>query len=310
MSWPGCMSAGELVRNADLAMYRAKFNGKARAEVFNFDRDALGHVDVEEESALRRAVEASEFVLHYQPKVDLHSGKIVGMEALVRWEDPERGLVPPDEFIPLAEGTGLIVQIGQWVLETVCFQLKRWSEWYGDAVPTVYMNLSAQEFQREGLVEEVTELLERTQIQPWLLGLEITETVMMDDAHGTVDTLNQMRRLGVKLALDDFGAGYSSLSYLKRFPVDAIKIDRQFVKGLPDDEDEAIVRAVVSLARTKNRRVVAEGVETLEQLCLLRDLGVDVGQGYYFSKPVPVHEAERLVSSPPVWIPQMQAVPQ
>ena len=305
MSWPGCMEAGELVRNADLALYRAKHNGKARAEVFSFARDALGQVDIQGESALRRAIEGNEFVIHYQPKVDLYSGKIVGMEALVRWEDPERGLVPPLDFIPLAESTGLIVPIGRWVLETVCFQLRRWREWYStESLPTVYVNLSAGEFKRPTLVEEINELLRRSEILPRHLGLEITETTMMDEADDTVETLRALRSLGVKLAIDDFGAGYSSLSYLKRFPVDTLKIDRQFVQNLPNSEDEAIVRAVVSMAQTMKQGVVAEGVETLEQIKLLRDWGADVGQGYYFSKPVPVGGAEQLVAKTPLWIPQ------
>ena len=305
VSWPGCVEAGALVRNADLAMYRAKFNGKARAEIFNFDRDALGQAEVEAESALRRAVDHREFVLHYQPKVDLYSGRIVGMEALGRWEDPERGLVPPLDFSPLAESTGLIVPIGQWVLETVCFQLRRWREWHDDKLlPTLYVNLSAQEFQRASLIDEITDLLGRSEIHPWQLGLEITETTMMDDTDATIETLTRLREIGVKLALDDFGAGYSSLSYLKNFPVDVLKIDRQFVKALPNPEDEAIVRAVVSLAQTLGRRVVAEGIETLEHVWLLREFGAQIGQGFYFSRPVPVFDAERLVAQTPPWMPQ------
>jgi diguanylate cyclase (GGDEF)-like protein len=305
VSWPGCMEAGELVRNADLAMYRAKVNGKARTEVFNFDRDALGQLELEAESSLRRAVDQMEFVVHYQPKVDLYSGRIVGMETLVRWDDPERGIVPPPEFIPLAESTGLIVPIGRWVLESACFQMRRWREWHDDKkLPTLYVNLSAQEFQRPTLVDEICDLLARSEIHPWQLGLEITETTMMDDAETTVDTLKRLRKLGVKLALDDFGAGYSSLSYLKRFPVDVLKIDRQFVQGLPNAEDEAIVRAVVSLAQTMGQRVVAEGIETLEHVWLLRELGAQVGQGYYFSKPVPVANAETLIADVPPWMPK------
>ena len=304
VSWPGCVEAGALVRNADLAMYRAKFNGKARSEIFNFDRDALGQAEVEAVSALRRAVDHREFILHYQPKVDLYSGRIVGMEALVRWDDPERGLVPPMDFIPLAESTGLIVPIGQWVLETVCFQMRRWREWHDDKLlPTLYVNLSAQEFQRPTLVDEVCDLLGRSEIYPWQLGLEITETTMMNDADTTVETLRRLREIGVKLALDDFGAGYSSLSYLKNFPVDVLKIDRQFIRGLPNAEDEAIVRAVVTLAQTLGRRVVAEGIETLEHVWLLREFGAQIGQGFYFSRPVPVFDAERLVAETPPWMP-------
>ena len=303
VSWPGCVEAGELVRNADLAMYRAKLNGRARTEVFNYDRDALGKVELEAESDLRRAVESKEFVIHYQPKVDLTSGLIVGMEALVRWDDPVRGLVPPLDFIPLAESTGLIVPIGNWVLETVCFQLRRWHEWYGQTkVPPVWVNLSAVEFMRPTLVEEVCELIARSGIEPWLLGLEITETTMMDDAEATAETLARLREAGIRLALDDFGSGYSSLNYLKRFPVNVLKIDRSFVKGLPNDEDEAIVRAVATLAKTLGQKVVAEGVETLEHLLLLRDLGAEIGQGYYFSKPVPVTDAEKLVAETPPWL--------
>jgi diguanylate cyclase (GGDEF)-like protein len=304
VSWPGCMEAGALVRNADLAMYRAKLNGRARAEVFDYKRDALGQVELEAESALRRAVEANEFVLHYQPKVDLRSGRIVGMEALVRWDDPTRGMVPPFEFIPLAESTGLIVPIGRWVLETVCFQLRRWYEWYGeDRVPPLWVNLSAMEFQRGTLIEEVCDLIGRSGIAPGLLGLEITETTMMDDAEATAETLARLREVGVRLALDDFGSGYSSLNYLKRFPVNVLKIDRSFVQGLPNAEDEAIVKAVATLARTLGQKVVAEGVETVEHLLLLRDLGAEIGQGYYFSKPVPVKAAELLVTDTPIWLP-------
>jgi diguanylate cyclase (GGDEF)-like protein len=310
LSWPGCMEAGELVRNADLAMYRAKYNGKARVEFFNFEKDALGRGELEAESALRRAVEDKEFVLHYQPKVDLHSGKLVGMEALLRWDDPARGMIPPLDFIPLAESTGLIVPIGEWVMETVCFQVRRWREWWEEKrVPTVWVNLSAREFQRADLIESINELLVRSEVLQWQLGLEITETTMMDDAEGTVDLLKRLHSLGVKLALDDFGAGYSSLSYLKRFPVDALKIDRQFVRGLPNAQDEAIVRAVVTLAQTLGQRVVAEGIETLEQLWLLRELGAQIGQGFYFSKPVPVKGAEALVANTPDWVPLVGPAP-
>jgi diguanylate cyclase (GGDEF)-like protein len=302
LSWPGCMEPGALVRNADLAMYRAKSKGKGRIELFDVDRDLPGREGVQAESALRRALDAGELLLHYQPKVDLSTGSVLGFEALIRWDDPERGLMPPAEFLPLAERSGLIVPIGRWVLESVCFRLRRWMELAGAPGPVLWFNLCAPEFQQPDLVSNVKECLRAHDVPPDRLGLEITEGTLMDETDATIDTLHALRDLGVKLALDDFGAGYSSLSYLKRFQVDALKIDRSFVMGLLDnDEDVAIVSAVTALAGTLGQRVVAEGVETLEQLRKLRALGCTAGQGYYFSRPVAVREAEALLRNPPPW---------
>jgi diguanylate cyclase (GGDEF)-like protein len=302
LSWPGCMEPGALVRNADLAMYRAKSKGKGRLELFDVDRDLPGKEGVRAESALRRALEAGELVLHYQPKVDLSTGLVQGFEALIRWDEPERGLVPPAEFLPLAERSGLIVPIGRWVLESVCFRLRRWMDVAGAAAPMVWFNLCAPEFQQPDLVATVQECLRAHEVPPDHLGLEITEGTLMDDTDSTIETLHALRELGVKLALDDFGAGYSSLSYLKRFQVDVLKIDRSFVMGLVGNEqDVAIVSAVTALAGTLGQRVVAEGVETLEQLRKLQALGCNAGQGYYFSRPVAVKEAEALFRNPPPW---------
>jgi diguanylate cyclase (GGDEF)-like protein len=302
LSWPGCMEPGALVRNADLAMYRAKSKGKGHIELFDVDRDLPGKEGVQAESALRRALDAGELLLHYQPKVDLSTGLVLSFEALIRWDDPERGLVSPAEFLPLAERSGLIVPIGRWVLESVCFRLRRWIEVAGEAAPVVWFNLCAPEFQQPDLVATVQECLRAHDVPAEHLGLEITEGTLMDDTDATIETLHALRDLGVKLALDDFGAGYSSLSYLKRFQVDALKIDRSFVMGLVDnEEDVAIVSAITALAGTLGQRVVAEGVETLEQLQKLRALGCNAGQGYYFSRPVPVREAEALFRNPPSW---------
>ncbi|MGH2787638.1 MAG: putative bifunctional diguanylate cyclase/phosphodiesterase [Actinomycetota bacterium] len=302
LSWPGCIDPGALVRNADLAMYRAKSKGKGRIELFDEDRDLPGKEGIQAESALRRALEGGELLLHYQPKVDLSSGSVIGFEALIRWDDPDRGVVPPGEFLPLAERTGAIVPIGRWVLETVCFRLRRWLESSTEPPPVVWFNLCAPEFQQPDLVVAVEECLARHGVPPDRLGLEITEGTLMDDADTTIQTLRALRGLGVNLALDDFGAGYSSLSYLKRFQVDALKIDRSFVGNLIDnDQDVAIVSAVTALAGTLGQRVVAEGVETIDQLRKLRALGCSAGQGYYFSRPVPAAEAEALFTNPPPW---------
>jgi len=278
----------ELLRDADLAMYRAKGKGKNRYEVFDpaTSAPALNRLDLELD--LRGALARGEFVLHYQPVVHLGSGRIIEVEALVRWQHRERGLLQPDEFISLMEETGLIIPVGAWVLGEACRQLEEWTAQFQPQPPlTMSVNLSARQLQDPGLVMVVENALAESHVDPASLKLEITETVVMQDAPATLETLHALKALGVQLAIDDFGTGYSSLGYLKRFPVDTLKIDRSFVQGVAlDTEDTAIVRAVISVAKSLNLSVTAEGIETDAQLSQLQSLGCDRGQGYLFARPL------------------------
>ncbi len=280
-------TAQGLLRNADIAMYRAKANGRACFEVFKASMRETVKGRLKMETELRRALDRGELRLHYQPQVDLRSARIVGLEALVRWEHPERGLVPPGSFIPMAEETGLILPIGRWVLETACRQAAIWradTEIGLDLVMAV--NLSPREFRHPQLVQEVGQVLAESGLDASGLEVEITEGTAMGDADATVKTLEHLKAIGIRLAIDDFGTGYSSLGYLKRFPIDVLKVDRSFVAGLPANRgDAAIVRAVVGLTRALGLKAVAEGVETTEQLNELRGLGCDQGQGYLFGRP-------------------------
>ncbi|HEX2039798.1 MAG TPA: EAL domain-containing protein [Acidimicrobiales bacterium] len=291
--------AEDLLRDADVAMYRAKERGRSRIEVFDEAMRTRMLDRLETEHALRVAIQQGALVLHYQPTVCLTTGRVLSFEALVRWQHPERGLVPPSEFVPLAEDTGLIVPLGRWALRTACEQLAAWRT----ARPEldhlqVSVNLSARQFADPHLVALVSEALAASALPPDRLWLEITESALMEEAEATVDTLRALRALGVRISIDDFGTGYSSLSYLKRFPVDVLKIDRSFVDGLGvDPEDQAIVTAIVSLARALGLGVVAEGVETAEQLDEVRRLGCNSVQGYYLGRPRVASEAlERLPS--------------
>jgi EAL domain-containing protein (putative c-di-GMP-specific phosphodiesterase class I) len=248
------------------------------------------------EGALRHALEREEFRLCYQPQVDIDSGRIIGFEALLRWQPPDKPLVSPDEFIPIAEETGLIVSIGEWVLETACRQIRIWADEGLGHHLRVAVNLSARQFRQHNLVEVIRQILQRTGCNPRHLELEITETVVMEKPEIAADVLRQLSAMGVRLAIDDFGTGYSSLAYLKRFPIHTLKIDRSFIGDITVDNDDAeIVKAVIALAHAMNRQIVAEGVETDGQLAFLRQYGCDLAQGYYFGRPLFIDKATELL---------------
>jgi diguanylate cyclase (GGDEF)-like protein/PAS domain S-box-containing protein len=307
---PGRDRPVDLLRNADVALYRAKDAGRARWAIFEPSMNAAAPERFSLEADLWRATRRGEFRLCYQPQVELGSGRLIGMEALIRWQHPSRGLVSPAEFIPLAEESGLILQIGRWVLAEACRQARTWQDRLANP-PAVTVNLSARQFRDPNLVGDVAHVLESSGLRPRHLTLEITETVVMEDAEATVATLHQLKELGVQVAVDDFGKGYSSLSYLKRFPVDTLKIDKEFVGGIGRNQcDTAISTSVVSLAHAFGLRVVAEGIERIEQLRHLRTLGCELGQGYFFSAPLSADVADRLIESwghvPPgtdTWLP-------
>jgi len=290
--------AEALLRDADAAMYRAKERGKGRWELFDEAMRANARQRLDTENALHRALDRREFKVFYQPVISLSEGRCTGVEALVRWQHSERGLIGPQEFIHLAEETGLIIPIGNWVLDEVCRQIASWQVLgSADDEFVVSVNLSARQLAQSDLIESVTRALERSGANPARLCLEITESVLMDDAETTMEALRSLRTLGVGLSIDDFGTGYSSLGYLKRFPVDSVKIDRSFVDGLgTDPEDSAIVAAVVSLGHALGLRVVAEGVETREQIRELVALGCDDAQGFFFASPQPASGLDDVVT--------------
>ena len=275
-----------LLRNASIAMYRAKETERGSFCFYAEDMNARAMPRLRLEVCLRQAIERGELFLVYQPKVDLRSGAITGAEALIRWQHPEMGLISPVEFIPIAEESGLILPIGNWVLETACAQIRLWQD-QGVTCQTIAVNVSPIQFFRSDVVGEVKQLLAKYQLDPKLLMIEITESTLMRDTDRAVAMMEQLKSLGIKLAIDDFGTGYSSLSALKRFPIDYLKIDQSFVAGLSvDASDAAIALAVISLAHNMGLRVVAEGVETQAQLDYLRARDCDEMQGYYFSRPI------------------------
>ncbi len=277
---------GELFKDADTAMYRAKEDGVGyRVFEPKMYEQALKRLKVEND--MRRAIEAEEFVVHYQPIVDLKTGEAWGSEALVRWEHPERGLLDPSQFVPVAEETGLIVPIGERVLEEACRQGVRWQREHPEASPLVVcVNLSARQLRRQDLAETVRGVLKSIGLEGACLCLDITESLYITILEGNTKALDDLRRMGVRISIDDFGMGYSSLSYLKRLPADTLKIDRSFVAGLGEDgEDTTIGEMTVDLAHTLGMKIIAEGVESEDQAELLREMGCDLGQGFYFAEP-------------------------
>jgi len=279
--------AASLIKNADTAMYQAKENGR---QTYQFFEPAMNVRAVERqviEEGLRRALERQEFSLHYQPKVDLRTGSIVGAEALLRWTHPTRGQISPVDFIPVAEDSGLIVPIGRWVLREACRQAKAWVD-AGLPRATIAVNVSALEFQNHGFLKGVFAVLADTGLDPRLLEIELTESVLMKHVDPTAAILQSLRERGVQVAIDDFGTGYSSLSYLRKFPVDSLKIDQSFIRQIGTDGDEAtLVTAVINMARSLKLRVIAEGVESSEELAFLQAHDCHEAQGYLFSRPVP-----------------------
>ncbi len=289
---------GELLRSADLAMYKAKTTGKNRYALFDLETERRSMQRLEVENDLRASLERDEFRVLYQPLVLLETGQIVGMEALVRWEHPRRGLVTPDEFIPVAEETGMIDHIGEKVLREACRQMRGWQGRYPYSPPLIIgVNLSIKQLQNTDLVDKVENVLRETGLEPESLTLEVTENVLVDDAEGHVHTLAKLRDLGVRFAIDDFGTGYSSLSYLKRLPAGLLKIDGSFVELVTEaTEDKVLLRGTIDIAHGLNMSVTAEGVETEEQAMLLKSLGCDLAQGRYFSEPLPAGEAEEILA--------------
>lgn len=298
----GFDSPDDLLRDADTAMYRAKLQGKARHEVFDKEMHSRAVALLKLETDLRRAVERQEFSIAYQPIVALQTGKIIGFEALLRWQHPERGLVYPAEFIAMAEETGLIVPISRWVMQQACSQLCAWQKHPQCAGLTISINLSGKHFMQRDLLNHITQTLKETALDPALLKLEITESVLMQNADAAATTMFKLKALNVEIHIDDFGTGYSSFSYLHRFPFDTLKIDRSFVSRMAVNEESLeIVRTMMMLARNLGKEVIAEGIETTRQLALLRELECNNGQGFHFSQPVDHSKAEALILNQPQW---------
>jgi diguanylate cyclase (GGDEF)-like protein/PAS domain S-box-containing protein len=284
-----------LLKNADIAMYRAKEEGRGTFQFYSEMLNTHSVQRLEFESNLSNALNNHEFVLYYQPKVDLATGRVAGLEALIRWVSPQLGFVPPGDFISIAEETGLIVPIGRWVAQTACVQNRAWQKG-GLPQMRIAINISARQMADKGLVEFIAETVRKTGLTADSLELEITESAVMSNQEHAEKVLNELKGLGFHLTMDDFGTGYSSLAYLKRFPFDSVKIDQSFVRGIPESkDDEAIVEAIIAMAHSLQLKVVAEGVETKEQFDFLRTLGCDQIQGYYFSKPIPSNEIVMLL---------------
>ena len=302
LSATGYSQAEDLLRDADIAMYRAKVFG-ARYEIFNTTMHARAVARLQMETDLRRAIERQEFLIFYQPLVSLETGKITGFEALIRWQHPQRGLLSPAKFVPVAEETGLLSRIDQWVMGEACRQAQHWSEQIkSDSPLSISVNISNKQFTQPNLIEQISQILQETSLEATCLKLEITENVIMENAQSAIAKLEQIKALGIKLAIDDFGTGYSSLGRLHNFPIDELKIDRSFVSKIGADEGNLeITETIVTLAQKLGMDVTAEGIETAEQLAQLRKLKCAYGQGYFFSRPLPSQAAEELIIAKPQW---------
>jgi diguanylate cyclase (GGDEF)-like protein len=288
----------DILRDADTAMYRAKENGKARYEMFDQGMHARAVSRLQLESDLRQAVEQKQFCVYYQPIIALETGRLSGFEALVRWNHPRRGIISPVDFIPVAEETGLIVPLGRWVLEESCTKIRHWQQKSpSHRALSLSVNLSGRQVSQPDLVDQIKQALHDSKLSPHCLKLEITESVVMENAEAATIMFKQLRALGVQLSIDDFGTGYSSLSYLHRFPLNYLKIDRSFVSRMTTaDDNSEIVRTIATLAHNLGMEVIAEGIETEEQHQQLKALGCEYGQGYLFSRPVDDRGAEHLLA--------------
>jgi EAL domain-containing protein (putative c-di-GMP-specific phosphodiesterase class I) len=297
MAAPRYQQPEEMIRDADTAMYRAKALGKARCELFDTSMLAAAEERLLVESGLRHALERGEFEVHYQPIVILSGARLVGFEALLRWRHPQRGLLQPDQFIPTAEETGLIIPIGEWVLREACRQMREWDDVFPGCVDLVInVNLSAKQCLDPALVNAVTRVLAETGLAPQRLKLEITESIVLEDSAIVLDVLKGLRTLGVQLGLDDFGMGYSALSYLQRLPLQTLKIDRSFVNGIRETGNTEIIRAIISMAAGLLMDVIAEGVETAEQAAQLTEMSCEFGQGFYFHRPLTPERAKSVLA--------------
>ncbi|HEX9136814.1 MAG TPA: bifunctional diguanylate cyclase/phosphodiesterase, partial [Nitrospirota bacterium] len=282
--------AETLIKNADAAMYSAKDSGRNNFQFYTEDMNTQVMERLTLENSLRLALDKNELFLMYQPQMDIATGRITGLEALLRWQHPKLGLVPPDRFIRVAENSGLIMPIGEWVLRTACAQARKWQDAGFLAVP-VAVNASAVQFRQEGFHELIRKVLHETGLSPQYLELELTESLLLSNADVTFSVLRELKAMGLKLAIDDFGTGYSSLSYLKQFPVSKLKIDRSFIRGVAVDPDDAVITtAIISMAKSLNLKVIAEGVENEAQMSFLRLHQCDEIQGYYFSQPLSAEE--------------------
>ena len=289
--WPGDGADAEtLMRNADVAMYHAKNSGRNNYQFFTPEMNARAFESMIMEAALRKALQRDEFLLHYQPQIEFRSGRIVGAESLIRWQHPELGLVPPGKFIPIAEERGLIGKLGDWVLHAACRQAIIWQQAGIPLVP-IAVNISALQFKEGALRDSVLSALKETGLAPEYLVLEITESVVMDDAEQAITVLRELREMGIAIEIDDFGTGYSSLSYLKRLPIHRLKIDQSFVRDLTTDQDDAaIIGAIISMAKSLKLEIIAEGVETEAQAAFLDAQGCLAMQGFLFSRPQAAEE--------------------
>ncbi len=288
-------NADQVIKNADVAMYHAKNKGKNNFQFYEDSMNSVYQKRLTMENELRKAIDGNELLLYYQPRIDIRTGNISSIEALVRWKNPDRGLISPAEFIPVAEDTGLIIPLGIWVLNAACAQNKAWQQ-SGHIPIQVSVNISGKQFQQKDFISTILTALNVSSLDAEYLELEITETILMQNTENMIEMLHELKKIGTRISMDDFGTGYSSFSYLKRFPLDVLKIDKLFIDDIPEKSDSAaIVKAIISMARSLNLKVVAEGVETKQQMDFLRHNKCDEIQGYYFSKPLPAEEFTALL---------------
>ena len=301
LSSTGYQNSSQILRDADIAMYRAKEKGKARYEVFDQDMDIQTLKTIEIERNLRLALKNQELTLYYQPIISLANNTLAGFEALIRWQQPEKGFISPGDFIPIAEDTGLIIPIGDWILTEACQQLAIWQKQYAAKTEVanlkISVNVACQQLQEPEFIAKLDRLLLKTGLNPSCLRLEITERVLVDSSKNTQNTISEIKKRKIKLSIDDFGTGYSSLSYLRRLPIDNLKIDRSFINGINSNpESFEIVKTIVTLAHTLRMDAIAEGVETIEQLKQLQALNCEYAQGYLFAKPLPAKAIESMLA--------------